>query len=128
MKLYFDKTKVATILDAVAAGSGHVRPYTGEGWDDPEDNTPGIMLVGDRRYLIGNESIDRAPVDSGLIAYAGGCDPEKDSFWREIKRVSFGDDDGAEFLSLEEARKILLAGRRPFVEITPDKIAWGSEG
>lgn len=129
MKLHFNRNKVAEVIAAVENGSGHVEPYTGEPWGTPERNRPGIMLVGDQGvYIIGNEDREQSPSESGLVAYAKGCDPKKDADWWERKNASFGGDDGAEFLSLEEAKRLLLGKARPFVEISPEQVAWGSEG
>ena len=127
MKLYFKKSEVAKVIQAVEKGSGHQVPYTGEPWGCPEDHTPGIMVVGDQGvYIIGNEDSNGAPVKSGLIAYAKGCNPSVDSDWWKLKQVAFGADDGAEFLALDDAKRLLLGGRRPFVELSPEQVAWGS--
>jgi hypothetical protein len=126
MKLYFDKEKVAAVIEAAENGTGHQVPYTGEPWGCPDDNSPGIMIVGDQGvYIIGNEDAEEAPIKSGLIAYAKGCNPRVDSDWWENKRASFGGDDGAEFLLLEEAKRLLLLGKRFFVELSPEQVVWG---
>ncbi|MGJ8653019.1 MAG: DUF3085 domain-containing protein [Opitutaceae bacterium] len=128
MKLYFEKAKVAAVIAAVENGTGHQVPYTGEPWGKPEDHSPGIMIVGDDGvYIIGNEDAEEAPIKSGLIAYAKGCNPRVDEDWWGNKRASFGGDDGAEFLELEEAKRLLLLGQEPFVEFTPNQVIWGSE-
>lgn len=127
MKLYFSPKKIREIITAVEAGRGHVCPYTGDEWGVPEDNTPGLMLVGDEGiYIIGNEMCSESPMKSGLIAYAGGCNPTKDRNFRDLKELIWGGDDGAEFLSLEDAKALLLRGKKPFVEIAPTTITWGS--
>lgn len=126
MKLRFDRNKVAEIAAAVENGTDHVKPYTGGAWGVPEDKTPGILLVGDHGvYLIGNHAQPVPPAKSGLVAYAEGCDPAKDSGWWERKNAGFGPDDGVEFLPLEEAKRLLLGKARPFVEIGPDEVVWG---
>ncbi len=128
MKLYFEKAQVATVIAAVENGTGHQVPYTGEPWGCPEDNSPGIMIVGDQGvYIIGNDNAEEAPIKSGLIAYAVGCNPSVDEDWWEMKQMTFGGDDGAEFLELEEAKRLLLLGQEPFVEFTPEQVIWGSE-
>jgi hypothetical protein len=127
MKLYFKKATIVKIIAAVEAGTGHQRPYTGEPWGVPADYTPGILLVGDKGiYIIGNEEPEVAPIESGLVAYAKGCDPRKDRGWREMKEDIWGGDDGGEFLSLDEAKRLLLLGPRPFVEISETEIVYGS--
>jgi hypothetical protein len=128
MKLYFDKVKVAAVIEAAENGIGHQVPYTGEPWGRPADYRPGIMVVGDQGvYLIGNDDADVAPLKSGLIAYAVGCNPAVDEDWWEMKQLTFGGNDGAEFLELEEAKRLLLVGLEPFVEFTPDQVIWGTE-
>jgi hypothetical protein len=44
-----------------------------------------------------------------------------------MKQLTFGGNDGAEFLELEEAKRLLLVGVEPFVEFTPDQVTWGTE-
>ena len=128
MKLYFEKAKVAAIIAAVEKGKGHQVPYTGEPWGRPADYRPGIMVVGDQGvYLIGNDDDDTAPLKSGLIAYAVGCNPAVDEDWWEMKELTFGGNDGAEFLELEEAKRLLLVGSEPFVEFTSEEVIWGTE-
>ncbi|WP_269522617.1 DUF3085 domain-containing protein [Coraliomargarita parva] len=127
MKLYFDKNKITEIIAATESGTGHIEPYTGDDWGVPERKTPGLMLVGDQGvYLMGNEQKEKSASELGLVAYAKGCDPRIDKNWWENKQAFFGVDDGAEFLSLEEAKHCLLAGERPFVELTPESVVWGS--
>lgn len=127
MKLYFDPKKLAEIINATESGNGHIEPYTGPGWGTPEKNTPGLMLVGDRGvYILGNEAKRRSADDAGLVAYAKGCDPRIDNNWWSLKQATFGGDDGAEFIELNEAKRLLLTGDQPFVEITPEHVIWGS--
>lgn len=128
MKLYFDKNKVSEIIAATENGSGHHVPYTGNGWGRPEDTSPGLLIVGDQGvYIIGNEDTKEAPLTSGLIAYATGCDPRIDKNWWPLKQATFGLDDGAEFLSLDDAKRLLLLGERSFLEFTDEEVIWGSE-
>ena len=128
MKLYFKKEQIAKIIAATEKGAGHQVPYTGEPWGRPKDDSPGIMVVGDQGvYIIGNEDSDVAPLKSGLIAYAVGCNPHVDEDWWEMKQMTYGADDGAEFLELEVAKRLLLVGLDPFVEFTLDQVIWGTE-
>ena len=128
MKLYCEKAKVAAVIAAVENGTGHQVPYTGEPWGRPSDYRPGIMVVGDQGvYLIGNDAADIAPLKSGLIAYGIGCNPAVDPDWWEMKEITFGGSDGAEFLELEEAKRLLLVGSEPFVEFTSEEVTWGCE-
>jgi len=126
MKLYFNKCKIREIIQAVENGTGHVVPYTGGFWGVPEDNTPGIMIVGDDGiYIIGNEKAEKSPVKSGLVAYARGCSP-RNPYYREMKEKIWGGDDSGEFLCLEDAKRLLLGGKAPYVEVTPTTLTWGS--
>lgn len=133
MKLTFNKAKLMEIVAAVESGSGHCVPYTGGEWEEftgkKEDNTPGLILVGDQGvYFVGNHNDGEAPAKSGLICYADQCNPDTCHDWWEVKDATFGGDDGAEFLSLEEAKRALLAKARPYVELSPTQLVFGSEG
>ena len=44
-----------------------------------------------------------------------------------MKQLTFGGNDGAEFLELEEAKRLLLVGMEPFVEFTSEEVIWGTE-
>jgi len=101
MKLHFPWPEVAKILDEVRAATA-VKPLyervTGKG----------LWLVGDEGvYLMPNSD-----GDTRTIAYAKECDPTKLDFdeWWNVKRATFGGDDGVEFISLEEMDRI-SAGR-----------------
>lgn len=123
-RLYFDKSHLIKIVNAVKAGNGHHVPYTGPDWGVEEDTTQGLQLVGDRGvYLMGNHKHESAPSEMGLVAYATGCHPDKDEFWYENKRMSFGGDDGANFIPLTDADRWLSCGNYPYVEITPKSLS-----
>lgn len=55
-----------------------------------------LQLVGDQGvYLITNAEAEGTPAQRGTVAYAEGCDPDKDDFFYENKRHLFGGDDGS---------------------------------
>lgn len=66
---------------------------------------PQILLVGDEGVYI----MTGGPKKGAPIAYALGCDPEKDEFddWWELKRATFGGDDGVEHLGAEDIKKAI---------------------
>lgn len=101
----------------------------------------GLWLVGDRGVYIMPNTTDgqyNCRRDKPLVVYARECNPETMDFevWHENKRISFGGDDGAEFIKVEEIRE--LAARSPnlgcvipaylIIDITPQqfacRIAW----
>lgn len=126
-RLYFNRSKISKILAAVESGTEHRNPFATALDGKERMREPGILLVGDRGiYIIGNEKRSMSPAKSGLIAYASGCDPRKNPDWSYQKDLIWSGDDGAEFLSLDEAKDCLLSGKHPFVDITPTTLSWGS--
>ncbi len=71
---------------------------------NPEENEdPEIALVGDQGVYI----MTAGPKDGAPIAYALGCNPEKDDGWWGLKGSTFGGDDGAEYLGAEGMKKAI---------------------
>jgi hypothetical protein len=95
MKLHFPWPEVATILGEVRVATV-VKPLYGN------ITGKGVWLVGDQGvYLMPNtEGATRT------IAYAKECDPKKVDDWWDVKRASFGGDDGVEFISIEEIERL----------------------
>nr|WP_275405117.1 DUF3085 domain-containing protein [Novacetimonas pomaceti] len=63
---------------------------------------------------------------ANLVAYAVEADPRtRPDDWYDVKRASFGGDDGAEFLSADTIRKALEAtvGSRLWIDVTPARIS-----
>lgn len=91
-----------------SAGEHHV-PYTGGDWGVPEDNSPGLMLVGDHGVYLMSNARGLKKDESGKLplCYATECNPETMDFddWWEAKNEGFGGDDGVEFLTLEAVEK-----------------------
>lgn len=127
MILTFEKNKILEIVAAVEAGTGHLVPYTGEGWSCPLETTPGLLLVGDEGvYLIGNEKTERDKPN--LVAYANESNPRRMDFYqcRRAKEASFGSNDGIIFFDLKTVKSSLLANSFPYILFTSDKICLGS--
>lgn len=123
MKLHFSKSHLLRIIQTVKAGSSHHVPYTGGDWGCPEKTTPGLILVGDQGiYIIGNHKHDKSPTDDGLVAYAKECDPHHVEDWYDIKRATFGGNDGCIFLPQEEAENWLAKGDAPSLYFTTDAV------
>ena len=68
-----------------------------------ENEDPEIALVGDEGVYI----MTGGPTIGAPIAYALGCNPEKDDDWWELKGSTFGGDDGAEYLGAEDMKKAI---------------------
>ena len=94
---------------------------------DPSKLPAGLWLVGDQGvYLMSNGGPGLLIDPSGtanVVAHAAEADPAKqpDSWW-EVKRISFGGDDGVTFLDLGFAEALIQAGRSGMVciDLTPD--------
>jgi hypothetical protein len=62
-----------------------------------KDEQPGLWLVGDHGvYLLSNGKL--AGGQKPLVVYAEECDPATNDDWFEVKRRTFGGDDGVNFL------------------------------
>lgn len=104
------------------------------------EDEPALLLVGDQGvYLMSNAvpnlmadgTVAKSPDQKGkrYVVYAEGINPEVDEFddWWELKRATFGGDDGAEQLPLSSFQTILpqLKPGQPLVlEITPKSIGF----
>jgi hypothetical protein len=116
MKLHFPWPEVAKILDEVRAATV-VKPLY--------DHVTGKGL-----WLVGDEGVYLMPNTAGetrTIAYAKECDPKKVDGWWEVKRASFGSDDGVEFISLSEIDGLLIpakTGTQPeqlIIDLSPQR-------
>jgi hypothetical protein len=101
MKLHFPWPEVAKVLDEVRAATV-VKPLY-------------QRVTGKGLWLVGDEGVYLMPNTEGethTFAYAKECDPTELDFddWWNVKRATFGGDDGVEFISIEEIEKI-SAGR-----------------
>jgi hypothetical protein len=92
------------IADADANG-GFRDPHGGH--SDIDNCKPGLWLVGDHGvYLCSNGKLAGA---RPLVVYAQECDPTQNDDWFEIKRVTFGGDDGVDFLDAIELGRLMSA-------------------
>lgn len=113
MIITFDKNAVEKLAVITENGTAHHVPYTGGSWETPEDNTPGLILVGDEGvYFLSNAgNLEKDGIGKLPLAYAHECNPDEldaDTVW-DNKRASFGDDDGCEFFPLDEIRQWLAS-------------------
>lgn len=77
----------------VVKKGGHFWPCTD--YIDKNIVEPALQLVGDQGvYLINNAVTKLTPIESGLIVYAQGINPDIDEDWYDAKRHTFGADDG----------------------------------
>ncbi|TNC80799.1 MAG: hypothetical protein C9356_11795 [Oleiphilus sp.] len=82
----------------------------------PEAIVPMLRLVGDHGvYLITNQIREdgQAPSKTGLIAYASGCNPNKDDDYDDNKRF-FGGDDGSVDIPVAWAELAIKSGAKHF--------------
>lgn len=92
------------IADADANG-GFLDPHGG--LSDIDNRKPGLWLVGDHGvYLCSNGRLAEA---RPLVVYAQECDPTRSDDWFEIKRRTFGGDDGVDFLDAVELERLMSA-------------------
>jgi hypothetical protein len=104
MKLHFDKKEMETML---------------------EKANKEVMIVGDRGVYIMADTHDHKKAPA--ICYAQGCDPEKDEGWWELKRATFGGDDGSETLTKDEVLRIVKTSRKSMtVSLTPTSLTMES--
>ncbi|CAM2909640.1 hypothetical protein CFR75_12275 [Komagataeibacter xylinus] len=145
MKLHFDHALVTRLLAHADAASEHT-PTLDQLYDpaclrpgvktrrpayEDIDRTKipaGLMLVGDQGIYLMSNGHPGLPGDNGevnLVAYAREADTQASpEDWYDVKRASFGGDDGAEFLSAETIRKALEATARGhfWIDVSPTQI------
>lgn len=130
MRLTFNRVRVETLL-AYSKAAGKWKSLYGQ----PETAKAGLWLVGDQGvYFMSNAEAclmaDGKPRDektsddaSAYVCYARECNPEHCAFdeWWENKRMSFGGDDGCDFLPAEEVDVWLARTKGSFLsmELTP---------
>ncbi|MBO9126296.1 MULTISPECIES: DUF3085 domain-containing protein [Rhizobium/Agrobacterium group] len=73
-----------------------------------KDEKPGLWLVGDHGvYLMSNgKLLDGA---KPLVVYAEECDPSTNDDWFDVKRRTFGGDDGVDFIDAEQLEPMMAA-------------------
>ena len=84
-----------------------------------EDHGPGFWIVGDEGvYLMHNGKVTKAPKQH--VVYAEECNPETLPFdtWWEEKNLTFGADDGADFIERDIIEQAVEAGSDVVIEFT----------
>ncbi|MBX5173523.1 DUF3085 domain-containing protein [Rhizobium sp. NZLR1b] len=91
--------------DAKANG-GFRNPYYG--LRPGKGEQPGLWLVGDHGvYLMSNGILpDRA---RPLVAYAEECNPNSNDDWFDVKRRTYGGDDGVDFIDAKQLETMMAA-------------------
>ena len=88
------------------ANSGFRNPHYG--LHPGRDEQPGIWLVSDQGvYLCSNGRL--ADGEKPFVAYALECDPRTNDDWFEVKRKTFGADDGVEFIDAVQLEAMIAA-------------------
>jgi len=87
-------------------------------------SNPGYWLVGDEGvYLMHNgaliEDIDRQP-----HVYSKECNPQTNPDWQEIKRDTFGGDDGVEFIESAVIDQVLEQGGDLIIDFDGNRVAY----
>lgn len=91
--------------DANAHG-GFRNPY--DGLTSDATKQPGLWLVGDHGvYLCSNGNLPDGA--RPLVVYAEECDPATCDDWFDVKRRTFGGDDGVEFLDATQLEAMMAA-------------------
>lgn len=102
--LKFDKAILQELIDHAKASK-----EWSMGYDEDMEPAPALFLVGDQGIYLMSNGKPGLPRDEEAakqqasgekfvkqrVAYAEGCDPEKDDDYYENKRQLFGGDDGA---------------------------------
>ncbi|WP_174021915.1 DUF3085 domain-containing protein (plasmid) [Agrobacterium fabrum] len=89
--------------DAEANG-GYRNPHYG--LHPGRDEQPGVWLVGDHGVYLNGKLPDG---EKPLVAYALECDPRTNDDWFEVKRKTFGGDDGVEFIDADLLEAMIAA-------------------
>jgi hypothetical protein len=106
MNLHFDRAAVNKLLEHTRAAKTHSALY-----EDPKTAKPGLWLVGDDGVYLMSNGEPRLPGedDKNFVVYADEVNPKTMAFdeWWGNKQLSFGGDDGVDFLALSELDKAL---------------------
>ncbi|MDO1585480.1 DUF3085 domain-containing protein [Rhizobium oryzicola] len=88
------------------------------------DEQPGVWLVGDHGvYLCSNGKLPDG--ERPLVAYALECDPRINDDWFEVKLMTFGGDDGVEFIDAAQLEAMIAAtpnARHLGISFQPDSM------
>jgi hypothetical protein len=96
-------------------GRGRADAEANGGFRDPyyglrpgHGEQPGLWLVGDHGvYLCSNGNLPDGA--RPLVAYAEECNPGTNDDWFEVKRRTFGGDDGVDFLDAAQLEAMMAA-------------------
>lgn len=93
---------IAAVRDVIARGVADAEANGGFrdphlGFSPTDNRRRGLWLVGDHGvYLCSNGALSEGA--KPLVAYAEDCHPDQNEDWIEVKRRTFGGDDGLDFL------------------------------
>lgn len=122
MRLTFSNCDLKQLMaDAEATWPNGTRTRYGQ-----RDTKPGFWLAGDNGvYLMANSlrSVDHD--GRPFIAYAQECNPHTCDDWWQVKRRSFGGDDGVDFVDKETVEQAIEHGCCLFAEFEPEAIQFG---
>lgn len=105
---------LTAVRDVIARGVADAKVNGGFrdpclGYSPIDTRKPGLWLVGDHGvYLCSNGAL--AEGAKPLVAYAEECDPGKHDGWFEVKRRSFGPNDGVDFFPAESLEALIASG------------------
>lgn len=108
--LSFPLTSVRQVItrgrDDAEAHGGFRNPYYS--LRPGKDEKPGLWLVGDQGvYLLSNGKLPDGT--KPLVVYAEDCDPRTNDDWFDVKRRTFGGDDGVDFIGAEQLEAMMAA-------------------
>ena len=104
---------IASVQDVISRGKADAAANGGFrdpqfGLSDADNQKPGLWLVGDHGvYLMSNGIL--AEGTKPLVVYAEECDPNRSDDWFEVKRSTFGGDDGVDFIDAEGLEAMMVA-------------------
>lgn len=114
--LTFPIAAIVALAEHAKAATNHSAGY-GE-----EPSGPAIIIVGDRGIYMMSNGMPGIPRTDGKegqhVVYADQCDPDKNPGWYDLKRATFGGDDGVEFLPIVE--QILAKKDKGFTHVRID--------
>ena len=97
MKLTFTNEDLKRLW---ANAEAHWPNGTRSTWGEEKNPPAGFWIVGDHGvYLMHNGKI--AEGEESVVAYAVECNPETCDDWWEVKRSTFGGDNGVDFVEME---------------------------
>jgi hypothetical protein len=116
MKLRFATDGVRKLVDHAKAASTSKTLYG-------EETGPGLWIVGDQGVYLMSNGIPHLPnpdkPESNLVIYAEEINPHTLPFdtWWTNKEMSFGGDDGADFLGVKSMEAALEHARGGFIQL-----------